>query len=89
MSFCVVLMRGYLMVYESLAFLTSGWIIVLLIWSLIWKGLALWKSARNKHLVWFIFILITNAVGILSIVYLIIYRKRKKVVKKTKKRRKK
>jgi methionyl-tRNA synthetase len=77
------------MAYESLiTFMSSPWLYLLLIWALVWKGLALWKSARNKHLVWFIFILVTNTVGILSIIYLIIYRRKKKVVKKTKKRRK-
>lgn len=78
------------MAYESLiAFVNSPFFYLVLIWSLVWKSLALWKSARNKHLVWFIFILIINSIGILSIIYLIIYRKKKKITMKTKKRRKK
>ena len=78
------------MAYESLiAFVNSLFFYLVLIWSLVWKSLALWKSARNKHLVWFIFILIINSIGILSIIYLIIYRKKKKITMKTKKRRKK
>ncbi|MEA4910855.1 hypothetical protein SDC9_21638 [bioreactor metagenome] len=52
-------------------------LLILAIWSLIWKGLALWRSAKNGHKGWFIFILILNTLGILEIVYLIVYRKRK------------
>ena len=72
------------MAYESLiAIIGSPWLYPLLIWALVWKGLALWKSARNKHLVWFIFILLFNTLGILPIVYLSF------VDKKTQKKRKK
>ena len=78
------------MAYESLiAFMDSPWFYLVLIWSVVWKGLALWKSARNKHLVWFVFILIINSFGILSIIYLMIHMEKKKITKKTRKRRKK
>ena len=57
------------------------WFILVLViagvWSLIWKGLALWFSARNKQKVWFFIILITNTLGILSIIYLIAFRPKK------------
>lgn len=43
---------------------------LLAIWSLIWKGLALWHSAQRKDNWWFIALLIINTVGILEIVYL-------------------
>jgi hypothetical protein len=48
---------------------------LLIVWSIIWKGIALWHSARNKQLVWYIAILIVNTVGILEIVYLIFFKK--------------
>jgi len=51
-------------------------IIVLGIWSLIWKGFALWKAGRNNQLKWFIAILILNTVGILPIIYLKFYQKK-------------
>ena len=51
-------------------------ILVLTLWSLVWKGLALWRSAKNGHKWWFFFILILNTLGVLEIVYLLIYRKR-------------
>jgi methionyl-tRNA synthetase len=40
-------------------------------WSIIWKGISLWYSARNKQLTWYIVLLLVNTVGILDIVYLI------------------
>ena len=46
-------------------------------WTLPWKGVALWKSARNKHLVWFIVLLIVNTLAILEIIYIFGFSKRK------------
>jgi hypothetical protein len=40
------------------------------IWSIIWKGIALWKSARFTQKNWFIVLLVLNTAGILEIVYL-------------------
>lgn len=28
--------------------------IVLILWDIVWKIIAMWKSARNNHLIWFI-----------------------------------
>ncbi|MFH1592224.1 MAG: DUF5652 family protein [Candidatus Woesearchaeota archaeon] len=53
-------------------------ILIIAIWELIWKGFALWYSARRKQKVWFILILLLNTVGILPIIYLILNRKKKK-----------
>ncbi len=53
-------------------------IIILAIWSLIWKGLALYKSAQKGQKIWFIIMLIGNTVGILEIIYLLIYREARK-----------
>lgn len=49
---------------------------LLIVWSIIWKGIALWHSARNKQLVWYIAILIVNTIGVLEIVYLIFFKKK-------------
>lgn len=43
---------------------------ILVIWSIIWKGIALWKAARNNHLGWFIAFLVINTLGILEILYI-------------------
>lgn len=54
------------------------WLIPLTIWELIWKGIALWKSAKHHQLKWFVAILILNTAGILPIVYLKFFQKRKR-----------
>jgi len=48
---------------------------LLITWSIIWKGIALWHSARNKQLAWYIALLIVNTAGIFEIVYLIFFKK--------------
>jgi hypothetical protein len=52
------------------------WIIPLLIWSLIWKGLALWKAARQGQSAWYVVMLIVNTVGILEILYIFVFSKK-------------
>ena len=37
---------------------------VILAWAVIWKGIALWHSARNNQPAWYIVILLVNTVGI-------------------------
>lgn len=59
-------------------------IVVLGIWELIWKGIALWKTGRNNQLVWFVCILLLNTIGILPIIYLLFFQKNEN---KNKKRR--
>ena len=44
------------------------------IWELTWKGFALWRAARNNHIVWFVCIIVFNTVGILPIIYLLLNR---------------
>jgi methionyl-tRNA synthetase len=52
------------------------WIIVILsFWSAVWKGLALWRSARLKQVAWFVVIMIINTAGILEIIYLLTHKK--------------
>jgi len=51
-------------------------LIILAIWDLIWKGIALWKCGRNNQLAWFVCILILNTVGILPIIYLLFFQKK-------------
>ncbi|HPN14954.1 MAG TPA: DUF5652 family protein [bacterium] len=52
------------------------WLIPLMIWEAVWKGIALWKSGRNNQLKWFIAIFIFNTVGLLPIVYLKFFQKK-------------
>jgi hypothetical protein len=57
--------------------LTLPVIVILAVWSLIWKGMALWKCGRNKHKAWFVALLITNTIGILPIIYILFFSKKK------------
>ncbi len=59
-------------------------VIILLIWSTAWKLVALWKSAQNKHLIWFIVIALVNTIGILPILYIFVFSKMGKSQKKKK-----
>jgi methionyl-tRNA synthetase len=45
-------------------------LLLLVLWSTFWKGLALWHSGRRGQEWWFIILLILNTVGILEIFYL-------------------
>jgi len=48
-------------------------LVLILVWSLAWKGIALWKAARKGHLVWFVVLLLVNTVGILEILYVFLF----------------
>jgi len=48
-------------------------VVLILIWSLVWKGFALWKSARKQSVPWFVVLLIFNTAGILEILYLFVF----------------
>lgn len=63
----------------SLLFLP--FLIPLLIWSFIWKGLALYRAARNGQKIWFIVMMIANTAGILEIIYLLFFSKPEKKMK--------
>lgn len=45
-------------------------LILVIAWSLLWKGLALWRSAKRGDKWWFIVFLVINTLGILEIIYL-------------------
>lgn len=47
-------------------------IVPLVVWSLFWKALALWHSAKRGNKIWFVILFLVNTVGILDIIYLII-----------------
>ncbi len=48
----------------------GGLVLVAVLWSLVWKGLALWHSARRGQPWWFVAMLLINTLGILEIIYL-------------------
>jgi hypothetical protein len=63
--------------------------IIAIVWTAIWKGIALWKSARLNHKIWFVLLLIINTLGILEILYIFIFSKccRKKETRNLRKKR--
>ena len=56
--------------YEAPGTMIFG-LLAISVWTLIWKGFALWHSAKNKQKGWFIAVLILNTIGLLPIIYLI------------------
>ena len=54
------------------------WLLPLIIWQLIWKGIALWKSGKNNQLKLFLAILLLNTAGILPMIYLKFFQKQNK-----------
>ncbi len=53
-------------------------LLLLFLWVLPWKGVALWKSAKNNQLNWFVFILVLNTFAILEITYIFFFVKDKR-----------
>ena len=51
-------------------------LMLLVTWSLVWKGIALWKCGRKNQLAWFIVLLILNTAGILPIIYLLFFQRK-------------
>jgi hypothetical protein len=44
--------------------------IVMLLWIVLWKGLALWYASKRNSRAWFVLLLVVSTFGILEIVYL-------------------
>jgi len=84
-------MAGYLSWMAEQIGISVFSLIVFLIWSAVWKIIALWKAAKKKSLVWFIVLALVSTCGILEILYILVFsemkfNKKKKLVKR--KRRK-
>jgi len=61
----------------------NSWLIwLILLWTLPWKGVALWKAARNEHKWWFIALLVLNTMAILEIIYIFFFSGKKGIVEK-------
>lgn len=50
--------------------------LVVMLWSIFWKGMALWKAARAGSKPWFVALLVVNTVGILEILYIYVFSKK-------------
>jgi methionyl-tRNA synthetase len=56
--------------FDGMTFIGILLLVIIIIWSLFWKALALWHAAKNNSKLWFIALLFINTLGILEIVYL-------------------
>ena len=54
---------------------TLALVMVLSVWTLVWKGLALWKSSKKNSIPWFVILLVVNTIGILEILYIFVFSK--------------
>jgi len=59
------------------------------VWESVWKGIALWKSGKNRQLPWFVCIFIFNTLGILPIIYLLFFQKKTERARPKSRRRRK
>ncbi len=89
-------MANYLSTLASEVGISLWLFAVIAVWSLVWKLLSMWKSARKKQVGWFIVLALLNTIGILQILYYFFFSEmkldgkkpmKKKSVKKRKKRR--
>jgi len=62
---------------ENIALLSTPLMILILAWTLPWKGVALWKAARNGAKWWFVALLVVNTLAILEILYIFVFAKNK------------
>lgn len=59
----------------------NSWLIILLaLWILPWKGVALWRAAKNEQKKWFVALLVLNTLAILEIIYIFYFSKPKEKV---------
>ena len=84
-------MNEYLNLIASQLGISIWLFAVIIVWSAVWKLLALWKSARKGSIVWFIVLAVFNIVGLLPILYIFVFSRMKccKSIKKKKSAKKK
>jgi len=57
--------------------LSTPILLLILAWTVPWKGVALWKAVKNNHKKWFIVLLLLNTLAILEIIYIFYFSKPK------------
>lgn len=53
-------------------------VLLLILWTIPWKGVALWKAAQQNDKYWFIALLVINTLAILEILYIFVFNKKKR-----------
>jgi hypothetical protein len=69
----ILIIYNALMQYGLSSLLIVSLMLLSILWMLAWKGVALWRSANKKHLIWFIANLVTNIFGIFEIFYIFLF----------------
>lgn len=55
---------------------TNSWVFILImLWTLPWKGYALWKASKTDHKFWFMALLLINSLAILDILFIFVFSK--------------
>jgi methionyl-tRNA synthetase len=54
--------------------------VILVIWSSVWKGFALYRAGSNRSPIWFVVLFLVNTLGILEILYLFIWGKKRAII---------
>lgn len=66
------------LLYGPISNFPKALLVVFILWSLFWKGLALWKASKNNQKYWFVALLIFSTAGLLEIVYMAFFQKKRK-----------
>ena len=62
----------------NIFYANNKWLFILImIWALFWKGCALWIAGKKDEKKWFLALLILNTAGILEIIYIFYFSKKK------------
>jgi hypothetical protein len=64
-----------------------AFLIIVVLWDVVWKGIALWKSSKAGSLKWFVALLLLNTAGLLPILYLLFFAKKKRIVVSSKRKK--
>ncbi len=60
-------------------FIQNPWYIGLaVLWTLPWKGVALWRAARRGEHWWFMVLLVVNTLAVLEILYIFVFSRKPK-----------
>lgn len=58
-------------------FWNNPWFLMGLALELLFKGIALWRCGRNNQLGWYIVLFIINTAGILPLLYILFFQRKK------------
>ena len=70
-------MADYLSLVASQLGVAIWVFIIIAIWEGVWTAIAMWRAAKNNHMLWFIIFFLVNLLAIPEIVYIILTRKKK------------